>query len=352
MERIIGKLVEKDRALRYPSAAQLRDDLERLQSGLSPAAASRRRHPLLQYGIAAVAVLILAAGGIFFWQQRTQAKPLTDQDVLVLADFANTTGDPVFDGTLRQALAIQLEQSPFLKIMEDEQVQQDLRLMKLLPEARITNQIAHDICVRDAAAATINGSIASLGKNYVVTLQAITCQGGATLAREQVEADDKEHVLNAVGTAATAMRAKLGESRSSIQKLNRPLDQATTGSLEALQNYTVGFDELGHGRFLAARPLLERAVALDPNFAMAYQALATAYLNAGDAEHEAEYKRKAFTVMDHVSEYERDNIAAGYYESTGELDKAIDAYRLGTANYPRAWGFHNMLGLIQDRKSV
>jgi tetratricopeptide (TPR) repeat protein len=346
MERIIGKLVEKDRALRYPSAAQLRDDLERLQSGLSPAAASRRRHPLLQYGIAAVAVLILAAGGIFFWQQRTQAKPLTDQDVLVLADFANTTGDPVFDGTLRQALAIQLEQSPFLKIMEDEQVQQDLRLMKLLPEARITNQIAHDICVRDAAAATINGSIASLGKNYVVTLQAITCQGGATLAREQVEADDKEHVLNAVGTAATAMRAKLGESRSSIQKLNRPLDQATTGSLEALQNYTVGFDELGHGRFLAARPLLERAVALDPNFAMAYQALATAYLNAGDAEHEAEYKRKAFTVMDHVSEYERDNIAAGYYESTGELDKAIDAYRLGTANYPRAWGFHNMLGLI------
>ena len=231
--------------------------------------------------------------------------------------------------------------------MDDEQVQQNLRLMSLAPGAPITNQIAHDICVRDAAAATIGGSIDSLGKNYVVTLQAITCQGGATLAREQVQADDTEHVLNAVGTAATAMRARLGESRSSIQKLNRPLEQATTSSLEALQNYTAGFDEVNRGRFLAARPLLERAVSLDPNFAIAYNLLATAYRNAGDSEREAEYRRKAFAVMDHVSEYERNNIAAGYYESTGELDKAIDACRLGTANYPRAWGFHNVLGMIQ-----
>src|ERR1039457_831527 len=190
--------------------------------------------------------------------------------------------------------------------MEDEQVQQDLRLMKLLPEARITNQIAHDICVRDAVAATINGSIASLGKNYVVTLQAITCQSGATLAREQVEADDKEHVLNALGTAATAMRAKLGESRSSIQKLNRPLEQATTGSLEALQNFTAGFDEAAHGRFLAAVPLMERAISLDPNFAMAYYYLSIAYDNAGDEDRSLEYDRKAFALIDRVSELERD----------------------------------------------
>ena len=310
-----------------------------MQTGSSPVAASRKRNPLLKYGIAAVAVLILAAGGVFFWQQRTHAKPLTDKDVLVLADFANTTGDPVFDGTLRQGLAIQLEQSPFLKIMDDEQVQQDLRLMSLPPGARITNQIAHDICVRDAAAATIDGSIASLGKSYVVTLQAITCQGGATLAREQIQADDKEHVLNAVGTAATAMRAKLGESRSSIQKLNRPLEQATTGSLEALQNYTAGKAELTQGRFLAAVPLFERAIALDPNFAMAYYYLSIAYDNAGDVGRAGEYKRKAFALIDRVSEYERDNIAAGYYESTGELDKAIDAYRLGIGNYPREWRF-------------
>jgi tetratricopeptide (TPR) repeat protein len=230
--------------------------------------------------------------------------------------------------------------------MDDEQVQQDLRMMSLTPGARITNQIAHDICVRDAAAATIDGSITSLGKNYVVTLQAITCQGGTTLAREQIQANDKEHVLNALGTAATAMRARLGESRGSIQKLNRPLEQATTGSLEALQNYTAGLDELDHGRFLAARPLLERAIALDPNFAMAYYYLSTAYNNAGDEGRADEYARKAFARIERVSEYERVYLVAGYYESTGELDKAIDAYQLGIGNYPRTWGFHNNLSNV------
>ena len=163
-------------------------------------------------------------------------------------------------------------------------------------------------------------------------------RSGATLAREQIQADDKEHVLNAVGTAATAMRAKLGESRSSIQKLNRPLEQATTGSLEALQSYTAGYAELSQGRFLAAVPLFERAIALDPNFAMAYHYLATAFNNAGDAGREAEYTSKAFALIDRVSEYERHTIAAGYYESTGELDKAIDAYRVGIGNYPRVLG--------------
>jgi eukaryotic-like serine/threonine-protein kinase len=324
-------------------ATELRDDLERLKTGASPVAVSPKHTPLLKYVMAAVAVLILTAGGVFLWQQRMLSKPLKDKDVLVLADFANTTGDPVFDGTLRQALAIQLEQSPFLKIMADEQMHQTLRLMSLPPGARITNQIAQEICVRDAAAATIDGSIASLGKSYVVTLEAITCPGGATLAREQIQAGDKEHVLNAVGTAATAMRARLGESSSSIQKMNRPLEQATTGSLEALQNYTAGVDELSHGRFLAARPLFERAIALDPNFAMAYYLLAGAYYNAGDTGRQAEYSRKAFALIDRVSEYERYHIAAGYYESTGELDKAIDAYRLGIANYPRVAHYHNNL---------
>ena len=237
-------------------------------------------------------MLILAVGGVILWRQRTQAKPLTGKDVLVLADFTNTTGDPVFDGTLRQGLAIQLEQSPFLKIMDDGQVQKDLRLMSLPPGERITDQIAHDICVREGAAATIGGSIASLGKSYVVTLEAIACRDGATLAREQVQADDKEHVLNAVGTAATAMRAKLGESLSSIQKLNRPLEQATTPSLEALRNFTAGIDEMGHGRFLAAVPLFERATVLDPNFAMAYLYLSIASDNAGDVGAQRRIQRK------------------------------------------------------------
>jgi tetratricopeptide (TPR) repeat protein len=344
LERIINKLLEKDRELRYHSAAELRIDLERLQAGSGPTAIRKTRNPLLKHWIAAVAGLLLTvAGGMFYWQQGAHAKPLTDKDVLVLADFVNTTGDPVFDGTLRQALAIQIEQSPFLKIMDDEQVRKNQRLMSLPPGSQITNQIAHDICVRDAAAATIGGSIAGLGKSYVVTLQAIGCKEGATLAREQIQADDKEHVLNAVGSAATAMRGKLGESHSSIQKLNRPLEEATTSSLEALQSYTEGKALLSQGRFLAAAPLFERAVALDPNFAAAYYYVAVAFGNAGDEGPEAEFTKKSFALIDRVSEYERTIIAAGYYETTGEMDKSVDAYREGIRNYPRAWGFHNAL---------
>ena len=276
-----------------------------------------------------------------------RAPKLTDKDTIVLADFVNNTGDPIFDGTLRQGLAIQLEQSPFLKIMDDEQVQRVLRLMSLPPGARITNQIAHEICVREGAAATIDGTIASLGKSYVITLQAIACQDGATLAREQIQADDKEHVLNAVGTAATAMRGKLGESHNSIQKLNRPLEQATTPSLEALQNYTAGFSEMSQGHFLAAVPLFERAIAIDPNFAMAYYFLGVAFDQAGDmarsrgiCETGFPFDRPGFRVRagpDHC---------AYYYRATGELDKAIDAYQLGIRNYPRYWGFHNNLSII------
>ena len=297
--------------------------------------------PLL-YGLAA-ALLILAAGTFFFWHVRTQVKPLTERDLLVIADFANATGDPVFDSTLRQALAIQIEQSPFLKIMDDEQIQKTMRLMNLSPAARITNPIAHDICVRDAAAATIDGSITTLGKSYVLTLQAIACQGGATLAREQVQADDKEHVLSALGTAATALRVRLGESRSSIQKLNRPLEAVTTSSLEALQNYTEGKAVLTQGRFLASGPFFERAIALDPDFAYAYYYLSLSFNNAGDTAKETLYKRKAFTLINRVSEFERVHIAGGYYESTGELDKAIDVYRLGSENYPRLWNFPNFI---------
>ena len=215
--------------------------------------------------------------------------------------------------------------------------------MSLPPGTRITNGIAHDICVRDAAAATIDGSIASLGKNYVVTLQAIGCRDGATIARAQVQADDKEQVLNAVGTAATAIRARLGESRDSIRRLNRPLEQATTGSLQALQHLTTGRAELAQGRFLSAAPWFERAIALDPNFATAYRSLSLVYNNAGNSEREAEYSSRAFALIDRVSERERYSIAAGYYQSAQELNKAIDTYRLGIGNYPREWTLHNNL---------
>lgn len=291
-------------------------------------------------------VFLVAIGSGATWLVLHRKPVLTEKDTVVLADFVNSTGDSVFDGTLRQGLAIQLEQSPFLKIMDEGQMQRDLRLMNLQPGAHITNQIAHDVCVREGAAATIDGAIASLGKSYVITLQATTCQEGATLAREQIEAEDKEHVLDALGSAATAMRGKLGESLNSIEKLNRPLEQVTTSSLEALQNCTEGLSVMGQGHFMAAVPLFERAIAIDPKFAMAYYLLGIAVEQAGDMERSAEYAKQAFLLIDRVSDYERTGITAYYYRATGELDKEIDAYQLGVRDYPGNWGFHNQLSVI------
>lgn len=332
LERIVTRCLEEDPCRRWQSAAELERELQRITTA---------RSVWKTVSAAAVALALFAAA--FFYFHR--ASKLTDKDTIVLADFVNNTGDPVFDGTLRQGLAIQLEQSPFLKIMDDEQVERVLRLMNLPQGAPITNPIAHEICVREGATATIDGTIASLGKNYVITLKAIACQDGATLAREQIQAEDKEHVLNAVGTTATAMRRKLGESLNSIQKLNRPLEQATTASLEALQNYTVGHSEADQGHFLAAIPLFERATAIDPNFAMAYYLLAVTLVNAGDMVRSREYSKRAFSLTDRVSEYERAEIAAYHYLATGELDNAIDAYQLGIRSYPRIWGFHNELSM-------
>jgi DNA-binding winged helix-turn-helix (wHTH) protein len=294
--------------------------------------------------VAAVLLVAMAVGAFKLLVHHSLA--LTEKNSVVLADFANSTGDPVFDGTLRQGLAVELEQSPFLRITDDAQLQRDLRLMNVQPGTRITNQIAHDVCVREGAAATIDGAIASLGKSYVITLQTITCQDGATLAREQIQAEDKEHVLNALGSAATAMRSKLGESLHSIQQLNRPLEQATTPSLDALQNYTVGRAVMGQGHFLAAVPLFERAIAIDPNFTMAYYLLGIAYEQTGDMERSAEYAKRAHSMVDRVSETERTEITAYFYRATGELDKEIDAYQLAVRNdYPGRWGFHIQISL-------
>jgi tetratricopeptide (TPR) repeat protein len=344
LRAVVEKALEKEPDERYRSVRDLVVDLRRLtrQAEAAPvrATSGKRRKTILTAAAAAVVLLALSVGGYFYLHR---APKLTDRDTIVLADFVNTTGDPVFDGTLRQGLAIQLEQSPFLKIMDDQQVQGVLRLMSLPGGSRVTNPIAHEVCIREGATATIDGAIASLGKNYVITLQAIGCQDGATLAREQIQAEDKEHVLNAVGRVAAAMRGKLGESLNSIQKLNRPLEEATTSSLEALQNYSEGFSQMRQGHFLAAVPLFERATAIDPNFAMAYWFLRVAFDNAGDVAKTREYSAKAFGLIDRVSEFERAAIEASYYEDTGELDKAIDAYRLGIRNYPRDWGFPNNL---------
>ena len=231
--------------------------------------------------------------------------------------------------------------------MDDAQLQRDLRLMNLQPGARITNQIAHDVCVREGAAATIDGAIASLGKSYVITLQAITCQDGATLAREQIQAEDKEHVLNALGSAATTMRGKLGESLNFDPEAE---SSAGTGhhcfARSTSELHRRSFRD-GPGPFSGRRSRCLSAPSQSiQNFAMAYYLLGIAVEQAGDMARSAEYAKQAFLLIDRVSEYERTGITAYYYRATGELDKEIDAYQLGVRNYPRDWGFHNQLSLI------
>lgn len=328
LERIVSRCLEDDPRRRWQSVAGLQRELAALSSS--------RWRPL--HSIAAAVLLIFLTAAYFFFPR---TPPLTDKDTIVLADFLNTTGDPIFDGTLRQGVAIQLEQSPFLKIMDDEHIQRVLRRMSLPPGAPLTHPVAREVCVREGAAATIDGAITSLGNNYVITLQAISCQDGSTLARRQIQAAGKELVLNAVGSAATALRARLGESRNSIQKLSRPLEQVTTPSLQALQFYTAGLSEMNRGDFRAAVPLFQRAISIDPGFAMAHYSLRIAFDNAGDVAQGREYSKLAFRMIDRVSEYERDKIATMYYKSTGETDKAIDAYQSSIRDFPRDWAFHN-----------
>jgi tetratricopeptide (TPR) repeat protein len=277
------------------------------------------------------------------------AKLLTDKDVLVLAEFTNTTGDPVFDGTLREALAVQLEQSPFLKVMSDEQVRHNLQLMGRSLEERVTNAIAREICQRESQKAMIGGSIAALGRTYAIALQATNCESGEPLAREQVQAEDKEHVLQAVAKAATGMRGKLGESLASIQPQGRyAYDRVTTNSLEALQAFAMGTEQFRLGSALASVPFFKRATELDPNFASAWLYLTTAAGISGVFDPSATGGlRKAYDLRERVSERERQLITIFYFQNqTQEWNKAIEANRLMARTYPRSPMPHNMLGLI------
>lgn len=299
--------------------------------------------------VLALVAVVLAAFGVGAYLYLHRAPILKAKDSVVLADFANSTGDPIFDGTLRQGLAFALEQSPYLSIQDDAKTQRDLQLMNVPAGTRITYTIAHDVCVREGSVATIEGAIASLGRQYTITLEAIRCRDGKTLAREQVEAGDKDHVMRALDTAATAMRQKLGESLQSIQALDQPLEQATTSSLEALKDYSEGLEVMKQGQFRAALPLYERAIAIDPKFAMAYYVIGVVYEQAGDVERSVEYANKAFNLVDRVSEIERTEITAYHYRATGELDKEIDTYQIAVRdNYPRVWSFHNQLALTYN----
>lgn len=295
--------------------------------------------------IALTAVLIvLVAAGV--WKLVVHRTPvLTEKDTVVLADFTNSTGNPVFDGTLRQGLAVQLEQSPFLSLISDERIQKTLRLMDKPAEARLTPEIAREICKRTGSAVALEGSIGNLGTQYVLGLKAVNCRNGETLDEEQVQVAPKENVLNALTTIASNFRSRVGESLSTIRKLDTPLEQATTSSLDALQNYTAGLVIMGSGHFRSAIPLFERAIAIDPNFAMAYYLRGIAYEQAGDMERSAADAKRAFSLVDRISETERTDITAYYDRFTGELDKEIDAWQWSARNYPRNWDPHNQLSL-------
>ncbi len=292
--------------------------------------------------VLAMGLLALITALVLFWYfRRKGAVPLTHKDTIVLADFGNTTGDAVFDGTLKQALAVQLGQSPFLNIFGDDRVREALRFMGRSPDERVTRDIGREICLRQGLKALLAGSIAALGSHYVITLEAINAQTGDAIAREQTEAESKEQVLKGLGEAATKLREKLGESLTSIQKFDAPIEQATTSSLDALKAYSIGRELTLGNKDREAISFLKRAVELDPNFAQAYDRLAGSYSNTGQQELAIEAFRKAFDLRERTSEYENLKIAADYYAfATFESDKSIEVFELLVRTYPRdftAW---------------
>jgi len=286
--------------------------------------------------ILAVAVALVALATGSWWIASRKAHTLKDNDTIVLADFTNTTGDPVFDGTLRQGLSVQLAQSPFLNLLSDEHVGQTLALMAQPKNARLTYKLASEVCQRTASAATIEGSIASLGSQYVLGLKLVNCRNGDLLAEEQVTANGKEQVLKALGDAATRLREKLGESLSSVQKYDVPLENVTTPSLEALNAYSLGIKARQEKGYLASIPFFRQAVQLDPSFAMAYLRLGIEYWNLQEADQANPYLEKAFALRDRVSIREGFYIASAYHDVvTGDLQKADEVYQLWARTYPQ-----------------
>jgi serine/threonine protein kinase/tetratricopeptide (TPR) repeat protein len=302
-----------------------------------------KRHKTGAGIIAALFVLVVGAG-VFFYFNRAQA--LTDKDTVLLADFVNTTGEPVFDGTLKQALAVQLGQSPFLNIYPEERVREALRFMGRSADDRVTRDVAREIAQRQGLKAMLAGSISSLGSHYVLTLEAINVQSGDAIAREQGEADSKEQVLTTLGRVASQLREKLGESLGSIKKFDAPIEQATTSSLEALKAFSQGNDLRQQGHEREAIPLYKRAVEIDPNFALAYARVAVAYNNWGETELAKEYSQKAYDLRDRVSEREKFYISEKYHSYvTGNRDEAIKVLKTWTQTYPNDYIPHNNLAV-------
>ncbi|HEX4946572.1 MAG TPA: protein kinase [Blastocatellia bacterium] len=291
-----------------------------------------------------MAGFLVAAVATFIFFQRTPA--LTDKDTVLLADFINSTGDTVFDGTLKQAFALQLEQSPFLHIFPDQRVRETLRFMNRSPNERVTPEVAREICERVGLKALLTGSISSLGRNYVIALEAINARTGDVLAREQAETDSKEQVLRTLAQAAAKFREKLGESLSSIQKFGAPIEEATTPSLEAFKAFSQGRILDRESKYLEAIPFYQRAIQLDPNFAFAHSRLAIMYRNSGQSDLATDYAQKAFALREHATEREKLMIALAYYtDVTRELDKQFEMAELWKRNYPREWNPPNSLAI-------
>ena len=391
LEDIINRALEKDREMRYQGAKEMRSELLRLKrdtgtgrtgvagSGTMPAAQESGSHVVTQQPARAsgstpavapssssavkiaevpaaggrrlwkilvptvvVVVAALIAGGLYF--RSRPATPLTEKDTVVLADFDNTTGDAVFDGALKQALTVDLGQSPFLNVMSDRRVGDTLRLMGRRSSDRVTPEMAREICLRTGSKALLSGSISRLGSQYLVGLEAVNCSNGDRLAKEQGEAASKEEVLKALGQVATSMRAKLGESLASVQKFDVPIE-ATTPSLEALKTYSMGITTGREKGDAEAIPFFKRAIELDSNFAMAYGGLGVSYANLGQPSLSAENLKKAYDLRERVSEKERLRISAFYYAFvTGELEKEAQTYELWIQSYPRDSGPHGNLG--------
>ena len=393
--RIINKALEKDRELRYQSAAEIRGDLRRLKretdsrkpiAGASPISASqlaalgvrtdsagsahatgmddlgtiapvsqpraeskasgRAKRGKLFFVLGLVLVVVLAAAALYYRSHRSHT--LTTKDTIVLADFANSTGDPVFDDTLKQALSMTLLQSPFLNIFSDDQIAVALKQMTRPADSALTPAVAREICQRDSSKAYISGAIASLGNDYVLGLKAVNCQTGDILAQQQVTAPSKEKVLAALSDAAKNLRHDLGESLATVQKFDIPLEQATTSSLDALKEYSLQIKAMREKGSAAALPHGLRAVELDPKFALAYWAVGGNYTDIGELGRARDYFGKAFEFRDRASSREKLLIAGYYYlDVTGELDKAAQIYQEWVESYPRDYVAHGSLGLAE-----